>query len=275
MARGGVPRSLALVLAVLLAVPLAGCAGLVADDSPTEETVTPAPVPTETAALPPGVSAAGVSAEALASAHERRLRTTNYTLVSRQRIVGEDGTLRTTNRTRAVSAGGETYAGRFDRTVIDFPLRTLPMTIEYWTNESVYASRQLLSGSATVYGWSRDGGHSEDVDESGVVARVLRAVDTSVVKRERGVVVVGSDLRRPETLPHPPYLDGPHNVSLTATVDSDGVVTRWRLAYDARIENRTVRVVRETRITDIGTTTVDRPDWVSTAREWVTENRAR
>jgi hypothetical protein len=60
----------------------------------------------------------------------------------------------------------------------------------------------------------------------------------------------------------------PQNVSLTATVTGDGVVTRWRLAYDTTVENRSVRVVRETRITEIGRTTVGRPAWVDTAREW-------
>lgn len=268
MARDRLPRSLALALLVLLA----GCAGLVGDDRSDRETVSPAPVPTYTEPLPPGVSAVSVSAAVLADAHERALRQTNYTIVIRQRIVDGNETLRTTTRTRAVAAGAERYAGRLDRTVVDFPLTTLPVTLEYWTNGSVYASRRLDDGSRFVYGWSRNGGHTVDVDESDVLGKLVRAVDVSVAERGEEVVLAGSTLSDPGQLPIPPYMTGPHDVSLTLVVDGDGVVTRWRLAYDAWVGNRSVRVVRETRVTDVGTTTVDPPDWVGTAREWVSEN---
>lgn len=268
MPRDGVTHLL--VLACL--VVLAGCAGLAGGDADTTEvTVTPAPVPTVAETFPPGVTESEVRVATLTETYAARLRTTNYTYVSRQQVLGDGHVLRRTNRTRRVAAGGGRYAGRFDRQVGDFPVTAIPTTLEYWTNGSVYATRQFVDGDPEFYGWSRAGEPTEDVDGSVVLARVLRAVEVSVVDRDPGVTLVGSELRRPETLPNPPYMTEPRNVSFTAVVTDDGVVTRWRLAYDTTVDGRPVRVVWDTRITDVGRTEVGRPGWVDTAREWTRE----
>jgi len=272
MPREWVTHLLAL-FCLVAAVALAGCAGLVGGDSadPFGETVTPAPVPTDDDPLPPGVTESGVSVVGLTETHTARLRATNYTYVSRQRVI-EDGTvLRRTNRTRRVATGGRQYAGRYDRTVLGFPVGTIPGTMDYWTNGSVYATQRFVDGEPEFYGWSSGGHPSEDVDGSAFLARVLGAVEVSVVDRADGTTLAGSELSDPDALPNPPYMTAPENVSLTATVTDDGVVTRWRLAYDTTVEDRDVRVVRVTRITDIGQTTVDRPSWIDTAREWQRE----
>jgi hypothetical protein len=264
----GATRLLALSCLVAT-VALAGCAGLVGSDSTDTAagTVTPAPVPTDGEPLPPGVTESGVSVVGLTETHAARLRAANYTYVSRQRVV-EDGTvLRRTNRTRRVAAGAGQYAGRYDRTVLGFPVGAVPGTMDYWTNGSVYATQRFVDGEPEFYGWSSGGHPTEDIDGSAFLARVLRAVAVSVVDRENGATLVGAELRDPDALPNPPYMTAPHNVSLTATVTDDGVVTRWRLAYDTTVENRSVRVVRITRITDVGRTTVGRPPWIDTARE--------
>lgn len=266
-------RSLAVLVAA--AALLAGCGGF-GGTGGAPGTATPAPVPTVTATYPPGVSGDGVFPEALASAHEERLSTTEYRVASRQRVVGPNGTMRTTNRTVAVADGGRVYAGRFNRTLVDFPVGALPLTLEYWTNGSVYATREFVAGSPEYYGWSRSGFPTEDVDYSNVFRRTFAAVETRVARGSAGgVVLVGSQLRRPGAFPNPPYLADPHNVSLTARVSDAGLVTRWRLAYDATVEGRTVRVVWRIAVTDVGATTVDRPAWVDTAREWVQRRRGR
>jgi hypothetical protein len=273
MARGPTRRSVALATLVACTA-LVGCSGFVGPTDSTEA-VTPAPVPSETAAYPPGISAASVSPEGVAAAHARRLQSRNYTLVSRQRVVGPNGTMRTTERRREVAAGGDVYAGRFNRTVREFPHRTLAGRIDYWTNGSVYASRGLVDGTAEYYGWSRDD-PDEDVDGSDVIARVFAATDPHVVSREdEAIVVASSRLVRPDRLPSPPYLTAPHNVSLTARVTDEGVVVRWRLAYDATVEDRPVRVVWTSGLTDVGATTVERPAWLPQARAWVDGQRAR
>lgn len=248
-------------------VVLGGCSGLVGGGSD-RGTVTPAPVPTAGETYPPGVSEGSVEPAVLGKAHSRFLARTSYTVVSRQRISGADGTLRWTNRTRRVAAGGDAYAGWFNRTVVDFPAGTLPVTLEYWTNGSVHATRRFVGDEPTFYGWANAPSPIEGVDGSRVLVSTLRAVRVGVVDRPSGVVLVGSALRRPGLLPTPPYVTDLRNVSLTARVREDGVVTRWRIAYDATVKNRTVRVVRRTVVTDVGNTTVRRPDWIDTARKW-------
>jgi hypothetical protein len=254
-------------LAVATLVVLAGCGGFVGAEPTPRERVTPAPVPTDAEAYPPGISAEGVAASAVTEAHERQLRDTNYTFRSRQRVVGPNGTMWVTNRTRMVANGVSEYTGRIDHRVVEFPLGRFPDPIEYWGNESVYASRRILTDRTEFYGWSRLDDGPREVTSLPLLGRTLGATSVSVVDRPNGVVLVGTTLRDPARLPIPPYLSNPRNVSLTVRVTDSGLVTRWRLAYTATLENRTVRVTRRARLTAVGTTTVERPEWVDVARQ--------
>ncbi|WP_436925125.1 hypothetical protein [Halosimplex amylolyticum] len=250
-------------LAVLLS--LAGCGGLGGSDSADGGTVTPAPVPTDGAQYPPGIGKDGVAADVVAETHERRMNETNYTFVSRQRVAGPNGTMWVTNRTRRIANDEGAYAGRIDHRVEEFPLGRFAAPIEYWGNESVYASRRILSERTQFHGWSRTD-QTDDLTSLPLIERTLAATELSVVDRPDGVRLVGRSLREPDRLPSPPYLTDPRNVSLTVRVTDEGMITRWRLAYDATLTNRTVRVTREARLTAIGSTTVRRPDWVDRAR---------
>ncbi|MFC7139199.1 hypothetical protein ACFQMA_05020 [Halosimplex aquaticum] len=189
----------------------------------------------------------------------------NYTFVSQQRVVGSNGTMWVTNRTRRIANDEGAYAGRIDHRVEEFPLGRFAAPIEYWGNESVYASRRILSDRTRFRGWSRTD-QTDNLTSLPLIERTLAATDLSVVDRPDGARLVGRSLREPARLPSPPYLTDPRNVSLTVRVTGEGVITRWRLAYDATLTNQTVRVTREARLTDIGSTTVRRPDWVDTAR---------
>jgi hypothetical protein len=252
----------AVALAGLLV--LAGCAGLGGGEPSIEETVTSAPVPTDDS-LPPGVAEGSVVPSVVAEAHERRLSETNYTFRSTQRVVGDDETMWVTNRTRLIANDEQAYTGRIDHQVNEFPLGRFSEPIEYWGNDSVYASRRIISDRTEFYGWSRTD-RTGNLTSLPLFERTLAAVDLSVARRSDDVTLVGQSLRRPGRLPIPPYLTDPRNVSLTVRITDGGVVTRWRLAYDATLANRTVRVTRDARLTDIGSTTVRRPEWVDTAR---------
>ena len=256
----------AMVLA--LVVVLAGCSGLGAiggGDPTVEETVTPAPVPTDAVEYSPGIAKSGVSTDVVMETHERQMRETNYTFRSQQRVVGTNGTMWVTNRTRKIANGDGAYAGRIDRSVREFPLGRFAAPIEYWGNESVYSSRRILTDRTSFYGWSRSD-QTDTFTSLPLIGRTLEAIRLSVVERPGGVTLVGESLSDPERLPSPPYLQNPRNVSLTVKVTEDGVISRWRLAYDATLANQTVQVTRDARLTDIGSTTVDRPDWVDAAR---------
>lgn len=252
-------------VALAALVVLAGCAGFGGSDPSIEESVTAAPVPTDGAEFPPGISARGVVVEVVTETHERRLNETNYTFLSQQRVVGANGTMWVTNRTEKVANDRGTYSGRIDHRVIEFPLGRFAAPIEYWGNESVYASRRILSERTSFYGWSRID-ESERFTSFPLIERTLAATRLSVVDRPDGVALVGSSLRDPDRLPSPPYLRNPRNVSLTVRITDEGAITNWRLAYDATLVNETVRVTRAARLSDVGSTTVRRPDWVDAAR---------
>jgi hypothetical protein len=258
-----------LLLAVL--VVSAGCNAFTGDEPTAEETVTPAPVPTDGADYPPGVASDGVVASVVTETHERRMNDVNYTFLSQQRVVGDNGTMWVTNRSRQIANDDGAYAGRIDHRVNEFPLGRFAEPIEYWGNESVYASRRVLSEQTEFYGWQRTD-QTANLTSLPLIERTLAATELSVVDRPAGVRLVGTSLREPDKLPSPPYLREPRNVSLTVAVTDRGVIERWRLAYDATLANRTVRVTRDARLTDIGSTTVRRPDWVGQARAETEEN---
>jgi len=244
---------------------LAGCAGFGGGEPTVEETVSAAPVPTDATEFSPGIARDSVAVGVVVDTHERRLSETNYTFVSRQRVVGSNGTMWVTNRTRKIANDRGAYSGRIDRRVNEFPLGRFAAPIEYWGNESVYASRRILSERTSFYGWSRSD-ETEEFTSLPLIERTLSATRLSVVERSDGVTLVGSSLRDPAELPSPPYLRNPRNVTLTVRLSEAGAISRWRLAYDATLDNRTVRVRRDARLTGVGSTTVRRPDWVDAAR---------
>jgi len=259
---------LAQPLAFVALVVLAGCAGLTGGDPTHRDTVSPVAVPTTGEDYPPGIGEAGVSPSSLAAAHDRSLTGTSFTFVRRQRVVA-NGTVWTTDRERRVAADG-TYAGRLNRTATEPPLqRVPPVRFAYWTNGTATAYYRESSRGPGSYAWSEGRPPVVDVTGSRTVERLLGAVEPSVVERAEGVVLVGSSDRVPAALSPPLDLENPRDVSLTAHVDPDGVVTRWRLAYEATADGRTVRVVRDAHVTAVGVTTVQRPAWIDTAHEWV------
>lgn len=249
-----------------LLVVLAGCGAFGGGGATVAESVTPAPVPTDGEVYPAGVSSDGVVPSVLVETHEQRLAETNFTFASQRRIVGPNGTMVVTNRTRRIANEEGSFAGRIDHRVFEFPLGRFSKPIEYWGNASVYASRRILSERTEFYGWQRNTEPPRRQTSLPLLERSLEATRLGVVDRPAGVTIVGSELRWPDRLPNPPYLTDPRNVSLTVRVGEDGVVRRWRLAYDATLVNETVRVTREVRLTDLGETTVRRPTWVDTAR---------
>jgi hypothetical protein len=264
MERGRLGRSLAFVALVVLA----GCAGLTGGDPTPRDTVSPVAVPTTGEGYPPGVDEAGVSPSSLAAAHDRALAGTSFTFVRRQRVVA-NGTVWTTDRERRVAADG-TYTGRLNRTAPEPPLQGVPpVRFAYWTNGTATAYYRESSRGPGSYAWSDGTPPVVDVTGSRTVERLFRAVEPSVVERREGVVLVGSSDRLPDALSPSLGLADPRDVSLTARVAPDGVVTRWRLTYVATADGRSVRVVRDTRVTAVGATTVERPAWIDTAHEWV------
>jgi hypothetical protein len=262
-----VKQSLGAVCLLVLAV-LAGCGGLFGDTPARSPSLTPAPVPTTDQPFPPGVSEAGVSPAALATAHRNRLLSTNYTMVVRQRVVDANGTIMRSTRRHRVSVGGQPYYGRHNLTLYRFGTRRPVDRLTYWSGADGFATRFSGGSGEPVLYWSTDGNRSIDVDGSAGLTDALETMSFAVAdRREAEVVLVGSASGDSQRLPGPSYVGDRRNVSATLVVDIDGLVTDWRVAYDARFDERPVRVVHTVRVTDLGTTTVKRPDWVDAASE--------
>jgi hypothetical protein len=138
-------------------------------------------------------------------------------------------------------------------------------------NGSVVATRYRdQSGETEHVRWpAESGGPVTDLSGRGSLEQLLRAVDLTVVERTAagGVVLAGPAFREGDRLVTPLFVEEPRNVSVRLVVRKDGTVTDQRVAYDATLGSRSVRVVREFRVTAIGETTVDRPPWVENATE--------
>jgi len=253
----------AVAAVVTLAVVLAGCSGFVQQESP--ETVTPAAVPTDGAGYPPGVSDETVVPAALASAHARTLATTNYTLVSRQRVTDRNGTvLRRSNHTRYVAANNTTYAGQFRQNGTE--LNVFTTRIDYWTNGSIVAAQydERANRPHRVMWAVRDDGPVSDLSERRTIHGIGEAVDLSVAKRtDASVVLVGTRFTNPGRLVTPLFVSDPRNVSVRLRVSHDGTVEALRLTFDAERSGQWVRVTQDIRVKNIGSTTVVKPGWVA------------
>lgn len=260
--------SRALAVAVAALAVLAGCpatGGTTGGDAPTD-TVTPAPLPTTAPPAPPGVSAERVDPTTLAAAHADALATTSYTLRVERRVDGPNGSA-VFEQVREVAAGGETYAGRYGYVNVTIDVPMARQSVAYWTGGDGYATVHSRLGRPVSYGWATSGEPIRDVDHSATLERVLGAVDLRVVDRSATAVVLAGRIGGPVSgLPRPPFVTGVRNATVTLRATHAGLVTDWRYGYEARFLERPVRVSYEGTVTEVGTTTVERPDWVDVAR---------
>ncbi|MFW5963388.1 MAG: hypothetical protein ACOCQM_00885 [Natronomonas sp.] len=254
------------IAALALTLLLAGCGQFGAFDS--QQTGTATPVPLEEGAGT-GISDTQVTPDVVAAAHAEALTPTNYTLRIRQRTSGPDGrTLRTTTRYREVGTGGTSHWGfvRYNATV---PVLQEFGTVDYWRNESHVATRfDSPLRQVRVGIWRpEDTGPIVAPSNAPTLRALLIASDADVAERFSNdtVRLTGSSQYPGATVETPPQLTDVRNVSGDFRVRADGVITEWRFAYDATFGGERVRVVRTGRIESLGSTTVERPEWVADA----------
>lgn len=286
---------LVLVAAALVAV--AGCSGFVGT-RPTD-TLTPAPVPATPTATPtptptPGQpSMANVSAvvvdgvepnEAftLAGAHHDEINPAGYTRVSRLTIRGPNRTLRNVSRRLLVAPGGTPY-----HLVVEseshpaYPVSPLAPRIDVYYQAPQALVRLQENGSVTYVRPSRPEPDGPVTDRTGDarIAGLLSTFDVTLRGETptegdgRGVVLTAARAEGPAGLQVPILLEAPRNISLRVVVTDDGVVRRYRLAYDATYDGTTVRVVRRTRFRRVGATTVEAPDWYRSGLNATSDDR--
>jgi len=278
------------LLLVAALVVVAGCSSPAsaptgAGTGTTTATATAAPVPTDRPStfLAPGVTPRGVvDPVVLATAHRRTLGRTSVAVHVEESRRYANGTLgwRQT-ATQRVDASGRTvrshYVGEFEGSrrgsgllsgFVRFPDAT--HVERYTVGDGAYHRYRFPSGDTWYVGATSPDPRLVD---PGLVP-LFWSVDTQVTAREvrDGTAryrLEGSEVADPTTLERV-FVGGRfadvRNVSLEAAVDERGVVHRYRLTYTlVRGDGVVVHGTESVRFADIGTTTVERPDWHAAA----------
>lgn len=242
------PRPVALAMVVLLA----GCGSVVGGgDRPatdTAETLTPAPVPEVTATpvpLPPGLTEGGVAdADRLVDTHRSTLQDASYTLRVRLRV-DED------LYTRLIRV--ETPTRYYQHDVIG---GTRGNVTQFATGPNVYTRSAFLG----VTRYDRLDNAYPPESRTVRLSRLFLEVGTAVVFETTvdgrpAFVVRGTYPAHPET-------DRLRNVSLRAVVEPTGLIRSLNVSYVRMGARGPENITRSFAYSEVGTTTVERPDWV-------------
>jgi len=281
-----VPSRSLLVLAVVAATITAGCAAFGGSFAAGEgETLTPVRVSSPTS-TPPSVpsptdlsgdddsdpaSDGGLSDIGIVARHSAALNDSSFRLRTEQRIVVDGSPVQRSTFERTVAPGGTAYVATLSRTRNEYPRNLTISNVDAYYNGSVAATRyRTIDGSRVRYTFRRDPAVQTDALAAQTqLTEFLRAYD---VRRRGdtsgtpGTVLHANRLASPAAIPNPIGTSDPRNGRLSMTVRHDGVVTATTIEYTVTVgENRTGRVVRTIRITDVGSVVVERPPWVETA----------
>ncbi len=275
-------RSILLVLLVLSLV-FAGCNGIMlgGDETP-ERMFTPAavptdePTPTPVPQLAPGLMGTGVTNPfALAEAHSSVLSNTSYTFYSNSTVRYVNGTVFNQFITR-VRYGTNDSRFYIVQNGFGVPVRGS-------SGQSIWSD-----GERVLRAQTRNNSTSYDIPTAAMgepippqefsfltsnderIAALFSSVETRVTDREQrnGTTVyriVATNVTNRGAFEF--VWHNPRNVSLRALISSQGLVREYRLHYTATLDNSTVRISRQVRYTNIGTTTVERPPWYKQAIE--------
>lgn len=268
----------ALVLVGLVA--LAGCAGLFGSETPGSTTEATALEPAESTTLPPGdadrfppgLSRTGVVSDAaLARAHRALLANRSHTTLVTETTRYANGSLRyrVRSRTRSVPADGKpryysvkTFAGPAQQRLSPYPdaerietyaaERTgLHIVRPNWANTELVSrtpsTRQVLEATVGAF----DVRLAPPTACGDLTCYRLRSTNLTAPSRlsESLVRPAGSEVTQG---------------SLVAVVDERGLVREYRVEYAVETPAESYTAVRTVRLTAVGDTTVERPDWYGT-----------
>lgn len=272
-------------VAVALLLVLAGCGGLTGSDDVEGRTVNPdlqeipsaTPSPSPTPTRPPGVSAAEVDAWILANAHHRALQRRGATVASNRTITAANGTTLATVVTTTERVGVRVqYASVVGG---EAPMAVGVPTFGYslWSDGNETAMRWTRPDGRVEYTYFTDAPPESFVGSRtgrDAVYRALADVNVTVVGTnvtdDGTQYVLSAEADRVERVGGPTLL----NYSVVATVTEQGVVRSYRVRYEERRENVGVVTIRESfRVSRVGNTTVERPDWFGDAVNETEETR--
>jgi hypothetical protein len=223
--------------------------------------------PTSETASPPGLSADGVTDPSeLVRTHTDTLQSQSFTVHTTSTMRGPEGEYRVvSNRTWRLDPT-DTVRGHVvstSRTVGDAPAQydARPDEVSTWRAGST-TYRRVRTGDDATY--RRVAPFNSSVKLSAALQRqAIYRLHTRTNATVEPVSRNGRRLYRVAAALNDTAVTT--NASLTMLVDADGVVRRLRTTQTVRYRSGTRVITRTVRITDVGSTTVDRPDWYPTA----------
>lgn len=266
-------RRAVLWVALLVALPLAGCGAVPGSDGPSRPTVTPAAVPTDRATATPDPSAApGVADDgtvdpvALSATHREALMGRSFTRTVTT-VVSEDGERlrRSTERYRVAPYRTRFRYERAETVVESYPVRSVAERLELWSNGSIALLRIEDDGSVRYLSNPSERYSSlvAGITADERVSALTGAFAFEVRERPHALTVrlVGTELRSTNALDRPILTESVSDASLTVELGPSGLVRSYRLAYDVGLDDRRLRVVETMSITRVGRTRVEPPAW--------------
>jgi len=258
------PRDGYLARIVLVAVLVfsAGCVGLFGG-AQSEETLTPAPVPTTQPAPAPGVTGdAEVDGSRLVAANDRILDNTSYRFDRTVRLAGSNSSL-VINRTRQVRANGT----GIERLSVKGTGLLTP-AVQNWTvwngGEIVWQRAILATGRTALNRLPTDDEGPFTAGRELAVA-VFTTGEFRIVTRTPNETVLESTEPFNLTDRAVPDIATPaRNATARAVVTERGVIRNLTLIYEGNLNGEPVTVRISQRVTGLGETTASRPAWVPT-----------
>lgn len=264
-------------------VILAGCPAAGTQTSTTA--LTPAPVPDD-ATYPPGIAAGGVVDPArLATAHDRALDETSFTITSNRTLRAANGSLRSGLTVRVRLATNRSYhvwartAGPAGPTFLGSP----PVRAEFWGNGSVYVRAVSRDGSPRTYNeftppdafvgtWRYWQSTVPYGGEAGYASETFETLFRSIPTRLTGTRAAGATTlyrlsgSRAASTAFADVGAGPiTDLAFEAWVAESGVVRSLDLSYRRTVDGRPVTFEWSLAYERVGRTTVQRPPWFDRA----------
>lgn len=255
--------SRALPVALVLLCLTAGCSGLLdgGPDPGTDEveTVTPAPVER----YPPGVSEATITnASALFAAHERLLANQSVTILANSTTWFANESVFTNGTRRLELAPNHVHQYGETTTHLGTDWATTGVV---WANTTVGYTRVEYDGERQYASF-----RPREVEPVARLRPALPLVSDQLTAENVTVERVEQRLLRLTVEELVPRDEGYSNASLSMLVTDRGLVREYRYVVDHPCRPNRCRSVTTTRFVDVGSTRVERPDWVSFIGENVT-----
>ena len=244
---------------IVVLVFLSGCGGQIVANSPgaTPDSVTPSPS---------GVSETNVEPLELANTHGSTLSEESYRTNHTTRVTFTNGTVYTEITRSGTVVDGDHYLIEVEDRGSRAPTGKGPRVAYYAADETVQKLTVGWNGNRSVSPVrgelpspiQRFGFGNEDRIYQLLVSANETRVTTDGTGEETEIALSGA-----ESLDFP-LVSNSSSANVTLRVSSGGVVTDLVVSYTATVGDEPVRVRTVVRYDEIGTATVERPEWVET-----------